>query len=230
MPRLHAGKTTWRECSRAATAHTPICPCRHFDFGAQTHTLICLSKVQCLFVCSDRHCHGNTQKWNSGKVKRQPVQQSCEGLVFSARAKRELHHASVAVGDIRLPPRTPSLSHPPVELLLVVPLAQHKWRTLAGQEASFVRGGICCGGSFPQKWEQGTDSIPVSYTDGVLNIDGAEAGRTGREIDRMGRNHFPQGSAWLLLGIWESKYLLNCSNCIIKKNWNISYILVHTFV
>lgn len=72
-------KTTRRECSRAATAHTPICPCRHFDFDAQTHTLICLSKVQCLFVCSDRHCHGNTQKWNSSKVKRQPVQRTVKG-------------------------------------------------------------------------------------------------------------------------------------------------------
>lgn len=52
-----------RQCVLAATS-------------TSTHTLICLSKVQCLFVCSDRHCHGNTQKWNASKVKRQPVQQT----------------------------------------------------------------------------------------------------------------------------------------------------------
>lgn len=44
------------------------------------------SQIQCFFVCSDRHCHGNTREWNYNKVKRELVHQTVKGW-YNTRPK-----------------------------------------------------------------------------------------------------------------------------------------------
>lgn len=73
---------------------------------------------------------------------------------------------------------------------------------------------IWCQGLFYQKWNQEIHSILVSYTEGVLNIDGADAGRESSKTERY-YFLFPLSLTWLFSGIHfvEYEYLFKSSNC-----------------
>lgn len=74
--------------------------------------------------------------------------------------------------------------------LLVLMSASHKWRTLSGQELPDVAEESRAPRLVSsQMQEREVDSILVADTDGVLNIDGADAGRTGRDSGQTGRKH-----------------------------------------
>ena len=95
-------------------------------------------------------------------------------------------------------------------------------------------------------------SILVSYTDGVLNIDRADAGRKGekdregeREREREAERHyflFPLGSTWLLSGIqfcWvgtsvkrqqlhdgrdSESYMHSCAKQLMQVQWELFHL------
>lgn len=87
--------------------------------------------------------------------------------------------------------------------------------------ASLCRGGIpgaqAC--FFKSARARSGDSILVPDTDGVLNIDGADAGRTGRDTGKTGRKHFTVFSRFdsvSPLSVPEKK-MLNSRRCILEK-------------
>lgn len=73
--------------------------CALFQSLLHRHKHRFASHFQCFFVCSGRHCHGNTREWNYSKVKRickkEPAYQSVKGW-YNSRPKTVLHHLSGA--------------------------------------------------------------------------------------------------------------------------------------